>query len=254
MPEKKPQLPIKEQLKILLKIQEYDSQLLELQMRKSFFPDLLKQLKEEIKNLEAEFKEKSDRLTEVKKELDLMELTLKQEEQALKDSQDKLLKVSTNKEYDAVQMEIETHEEKIAEAEEKIIVLLDEQKSLEKEVAELEERLKKTKELNESRIAEIKKNSQEIDQIIEKIKAEKAHLEEKVSMRLLNKYRQIRQGQQGVAVVPVVDRACGGCHQALPPQRIQEIRAGKLVICESCGRILVDPESLKGDEDKEKKQ
>ncbi len=251
MPQNKP-LSTKEQLKILLKIQEYDSQLLELEMRKSFFPDLLKQLEDEINQLQEEFDAKSSRLTEVKKEIDLLELTLKEEEQALADAQDRLLKVSTNKEYDAVQQEIDAHKEKIAEAEERMIVLLDEQKTLEKEVAELEEKLKKTKELNESRIEEIKKNSQEIDAIIERINAEKAQLEEKVSPRLLNRYRQIREGQQGVAVVPVVDQACGGCHQALPPQRIQEIRAGKLVICESCGRILVDPESLKDDEGENK--
>ena len=247
MPPQGPKLSTKEQLRILLKIQEYDNQLMELEMRKSFFPDLLQQLQEEIESLQAEYDEKSARLTEVKKEIDLLEITLKEEEQALTESQDKLLKVSTNKEYDAVQQEIETHKEKIAQAEARMIVLLDEQKTLEKEVAELEEKLKKTRELNEARIEEIRKNSEELDKTIEKIKAEKERLEQKISQRLLRKYRQIREGQQGIAVVPVVDRACGGCHQALPPQRIQEIRAGKIVTCESCGRILVELETLNED-------
>ena len=235
---------MKEQLKLLLRVQEYDSKLLELDMRKSFFPDLLKQLKTGIEQLKKNYKEKSDRLIEVKKEIDFLELELESEEEKLKGSNEKLPNVSTNKEYDAVQLEIQTHQEKIDDAEQKSIVLLDEQSSLEKEVSDLETNLKDTVAKNKSRIKEIEKNSVEIDDIIVKIQLERDKIASKISKPLLNKYRQIRRGKQGVAVVSIVDRACGGCRQALPPQRIQEIRAGKLTICENCGRIIVELETL----------
>ncbi|RKZ33576.1 hypothetical protein DRQ33_04000, partial [bacterium] len=212
----KKKLTMKEQLRLLLRIQEYDSRLLELEMRKSFFPDLLKQLEQEIENLQTEYEQKSARLKEVKKEIGMLELTLKEEEDALQGSQDRLMNVSTNKEYDAVQLEIQSHKEKIADAEEKLIVLLDEQSTLEKDVEQLKEKIGITTKENKSRIEEIKKNSQEINGIIEKIQAERDNLAEKVSTPLINRYRQIRRGRQGVAVVPVVERACGGCRRALP--------------------------------------
>ncbi|RKZ26783.1 hypothetical protein DRQ29_04410 [bacterium] len=237
-------LSMKQQLKLLLKVQEYDSKLLELDMRKSFFPDLLTQLKTEMEKLKEEYETKKNRLTEVKKEIDFLEIELEENEKKLKSSQERLSTVSTNKEYDAVQLEIQTLEEKIADTEQRSIVLLDEQSSLEKEVAELEEKVKNTIERNKAQIEEIEKNSSEIDGLIEKIREERDEIASQISRPLLSKYRQIRKGRQGVAVVPIVDRACGGCRQALPPQKIQDIRAGKLTICENCGRIIVELETL----------
>ncbi len=240
----KGKLSMKEMLKLLLTIQEYDSKLLELEMRKSFFPDLLKQLKDEVENLEEKLTQKKERFSEVKKEIDMLELNLATEKTGLDTSQKRLMKVSNNKEYDAVQTEIRTHENNIAEIEQQVIVLMDEQETLEKEVSEIEEKFGEKQKENKSRIKEIETNASQIDSIIEKVRAERENLTNKVSPRLIRKYDMIRSGKQGVAVVPIVDRACGGCRQALPPQRIQEIRAGKLVICENCGRIIVDIEKI----------
>ena len=240
----KEKLSMREMLKLLLEIQEYDSKLLELEMRKTFFPDLLKQLKDEIESLEQELSQKKERLNEVKREIDSLELDLESEKNGLDASQKRLMKVSNNKEYDAVQTEIRTHENNIAEIEQRLIVLMDEQETLEREVADIQEKYDETSRVNRSRISEIETNAAEIDGIIEKVRAERDHLASKVSRRLIRKYDMIRSGKQGVAVVPIVDRACGGCRQALPPQRIQEISAGKLVICENCGRIIVDVEKL----------
>ena len=65
---------------------------------------------------------------------------------------------------------------------------------------------------------------------------------EKVEERLLNSYDRIRANyRNGLAVVPVERDACGGCFNAIPPQRQSEIRQRKkIIVCENCGRILVD--------------
>jgi len=242
MPKSKTKLPMKEQLRLLLKVQEFDSQLLEVDLRKAFFPDLLVQLQEEIDKLEKEFGEKAERLVEVKKEIGLLELEVESENTGFQKSQKKLTKVTTNKEYDAVQLEIQTHEVKIGEAEQRIIVLMDEQENLERDVEKLETEVKETIAKNKNRIKEIKRNSQEIDSVIAKIQKKRDKVSSQISPQLLNRYRQIRSGREGIAVVPIVERACGGCRISLPPQTIQEVRAGKLVICESCGRLIVDIE------------
>lgn len=242
--EKREKLSIREMLSLLLTVQEYDNKLMELEMRKSFFPDLLKQLKQQVEELRENFKQQSDRLVEIKKEIGLLETDLQSERNELKNSQKRLLKVSTNREYDAVQTEIRGHSDRIAEIEQRIIVLMDEQEIIERELDELKEKLADTEKENLSRISEIERNAADIDGVIEKVRAEREHLASRISRRIMRRYDLIRGGQQGVAVVTIVERACGGCRQALPPQRIQEVRAGKLVICENCGRIIVDVERI----------
>ena len=64
----------------------------------------------------------------------------------------------------------------------------------------------------------------------------------KVEERLLNSFNRIRKNyRNGLAVVPVERDACGGCFNAIPPQRQSEIKQRKkIIVCENCGRVLVD--------------
>ena len=79
----------------------------------------------------------------------------------------------------------------------------------------------------------------------EAVLAEKsAAAKEKVEPRLLSAYERIRNSyRNGLAVVPIVRDSCGGCFNVIPPQRQSEIRQHKkIIVCEQCGRILVDPD------------
>ena len=91
----------------------------------------------------------------------------------------------------------------------------------------------------------------ELDKIIATTEKEEKHFNklsvearEKVEPRLLHSYDRIRSNyRNGLAVVPVLRDACGGCFNAIPPQRQSEIRQRKkIIVCENCGRILVDNE------------
>ena len=71
-----------------------------------------------------------------------------------------------------------------------------------------------------------------------------ADAREKVEERLLHSYDRIRKNyRNGLAVVPVDRDACGGCFNAIPPQRQSDIRQRKkIIVCENCGRVLIDRE------------
>ena len=66
--------------------------------------------------------------------------------------------------------------------------------------------------------------------------------EKVIDERLLNAYTRLRDSvRNGLAVVPVLRDACGGCFNTVPPQRQMDISARKkVIVCEHCGRILVD--------------
>jgi hypothetical protein len=78
----------------------------------------------------------------------------------------------------------------------------------------------------------------------EKLK-EKAHtFEEKIEPRLLTSFKRIRKNaRNGLGIVYVQRDACGGCFNKIPPQRQLDIKMHKkIIVCEYCGRILIDPE------------
>jgi len=102
-----------------------------------------------------------------------------------------------------------------------------------------------------SKEAVLKTKKDELDKIIATTEKEEKHFNklsaearEKVDERLLNSYDRIRKNyRNGLAVVPVERDACGGCFNAIPPQKQSEIKQRKkIIICENCGRILVDEE------------
>jgi len=91
----------------------------------------------------------------------------------------------------------------------------------------------------------------ELDDITRDTQKEEEQLEEKstelqtsIEERLLTAYKRIRiNARNGLAVVSVQRDACGGCFNQIPPQRQLDIKSRKkIIVCEYCGRILVDDE------------
>ncbi|MFN5761677.1 MAG: zinc ribbon domain-containing protein, partial [Sphingobacteriales bacterium] len=152
--------------------------------------------------------------------------------------------VKNNREYEAIQKEIEmqTLEMKLAEkhikdANEEISDKARVLDTAKKNIAAKEGNLKHKKGELEKIISETEKEENEY-------RAQAVKAREKVDERLLISFERIRKNyRNGLAVVPIVRDACGGCFNAIPPQRQSEIRQRKkIIVCENCGRILVDEE------------
>ena len=105
----------------------------------------------------------------------------------------------------------------------------------EEKIATVEETLKVKRSELEKISADTEKEEQQLT-----VKSEAA--KEKVDPRLLTAYERIRTSyRNGLAVVPILRDSCGGCFNVIPPQRQSEIRQHKkIIVCEHCGRILVD--------------
>jgi predicted nucleic acid-binding Zn-ribbon protein len=107
-----------------------------------------------------------------------------------------------------------------------------------KNIANKEANLKVKKSELDKIIAETEKEEKEYTVLSQKARAS-------VDARLLTSFDRIRKNfRNGLAVVPVVRDACGGCFNAIPPQRQSEIRQHKkIIVCENCGRVLVEEET-----------
>jgi uncharacterized protein len=235
---------VEEKLLTLLNLQKIESKLDEVQILKGELPMEVSDLEDEIQGLHA-------RETRIEEEINGINEFINQKKEAITESSNLTKKyekqtenVKNNREFEAINKEIEmqTLEMKLAEkhikdANEEIsdkARLLDAAK---KNIATKETNLKHKKGELEKIIGETEKEEQEY-----RIDADTA--KEKVDPRLLASYERIRKNyRNGLAVVAIVRDACGGCFNAIPPQRQSEIRQRKkIIVCENCGRILVDEE------------
>jgi predicted nucleic acid-binding Zn-ribbon protein len=158
----------------------------------------------------------------------------------LKQYEEQLYKVQTNKEYDAISLEIDTKKMEIKELENKILQSLEDEEELKNNIEELVADLKKLEE-------QLSEYRNELSEIMQHTESEEARLANErqaivsdIDRRYQNQYDRIRKAKGGLAVVPIKKNSCGGCFSAVPPQKIVEIREmNRLFTCEYCGRILI---------------
>ncbi len=232
---------LKDDLAKLLKLQEKDSQILDQETEAGDIPEKLKERQDILKAKQEALHVIKKMAEDAAKEKKLLELDVDSKNQAIKKLSGQLNDVKTNKEYSALQQEINHAKEDVLKGEEAII---------EKLMLDDDIKLKLTKGSEEVKAEEAKLKAEE-----EKLKAEGKQLEEAVKTekaerevlasavedkKLLARYEQIRANAgNGVAAIAVVNHSCGGCGTMLRPQETIEIhKFTHIVECEDCGRIF----------------
>lgn len=152
--------------------------------------------------------------------------------------------VRNNREYENLSKEIEFQTLEIELCEKKI-------REFNAAAKQRREDLERAQELINDRSEDLAQKKSELEEIISETKQEEEKLREKakqiegkIEERLLNAFKRIRKNaRNGLAVVAVERDACGGCFNKIPPQRQLDIRLRKkIIVCEYCGRILIDQE------------
>lgn len=242
---------VAEKLKALWNLQQIDSQLDEIQILKGELPMEVSDLEDEIAGLDTRVKKLKAILKESEQEIAKMQTMAKEADANIKKYQKQLDEVRNDREYEALQKEIELAKLDIQLSEKKVREAkagLDGKKD---NLAVAEARMEaKQKELDAKKV--------ELQGIIEKTEEEEKRLRTRsekarqgIEERLLNAYDKTRRTyRNGLSVVTVERNSCGGCFNNVPPQVQLEIGLHKKIIaCEHCGRILVDasiahPESV----------
>lgn len=223
----------------LAELQKVDSEILEIESLRGDLPQQVEQLQAQLNAAESALSETKQKYDACLKEKAGLEMAVKEANEKKEKYKAQLYEVKTNREYDAISMEIEAVDIRVAEAENRLLELID-----------IEESLKETLEQKEDTFntlsAEFDTKKGDLLKLMAKTEKEELALQDQrekilrhIDMRTTATYTRI-QRKYGNAIVPVVRRACGGCYKALPPQRVLETRRrDKLILCEVCGRILV---------------
>ena len=231
---------MRESLHHLLKIQEIDKEITALHQSQVDYPLEIATLETELKTARDQLDAQQQNREELQKNRRALELDLGAIEADLKKHQDRLYEVKTNKEYDALQIEIATLQDRKDDCE---IAILDRIEQIEEIAAQLGEDEKYYGEIKQDRQKRIDELTTQLNSLEENVRdweEKRAVIEPVVDPKLLTLYNRIRKGvRDGVAVVPVHKGACGGCYRQLSPQRLVEVRrANSILRCDNCARIL----------------
>lgn len=229
-------------LKALYQLQLIDSNIDRLRTVRGELPLEVSDLEDTVLGLETRLANVTEEVAELENQLNEKKQNIKDFQANIKKYEAQQGKVRNNREYDAITKEIEFQNLEIQLAEKR-------QKEAKAAITIKAELLEKSKIEFEERSKDLKVKKAELEEIISETEKEEKDLlieSEKASAaieeRLLNAYKRIRSNtKNGLAVVAVERDACGGCYNKIPPQRQLDIRTNKkIIVCEHCGRILVD--------------
>lgn len=231
---------MKSNLLVLIELQKIDNELQALEELKGDLPQRVKEITEEVDNLAQTTSARQQELEETRRQRFHWDGELKALQDKLNKYREQLYAVKSNREYDAITLEIETVEQKIDETETKILELIEKEEKAAAAVKELESQLVSVRE-------NLAAKEQELQQKISKTEAEfkqwqlkRQALLPQIRKPILATYERIRKVRGRKTVVELSKYACGGCYSAIPPQKALEIRnMDQLILCESCGRILI---------------
>ena len=234
---------VEERLKALYVLQEIDSNIDKIRTIRGELPMEVADLEDEIVGLNT-------RITNINEEIANLTDQVNKKKQAAKDSKEQIKKyeaqqdkVKNNREFDSLNKEIEFQNLEIQLAEKR-------SKEFAIEVSTKNVILEETQNILNDRESVLKLKETELASIVEETKKEEDQLVKIaakartiIDERLLTAYTRVRtNARNGLGVVAIQRDACGGCFNKIPPQRQLDIRQHKkVIVCEHCGRILVDP-------------
>ncbi|MBS1759204.1 MAG: hypothetical protein JST23_03690 [Bacteroidetes bacterium] len=239
---------VQEKLTSLVTLQKIESKLDEIQILKGELPMEVADLEDEIQGLHARQTRIEEEINGINEFIEQRKIAIKEAEALIKKYEKQSSDVKNNREFEAINKEIEMQQLEMKLAEKHI-------KDANEEIAEKVVLLDKAKKNIAAKEGVLATKKSELEKIIvtnEKEEKHYNHLAEDarkhVEPRLLASYQKIRSNyRNGLAVVQVERDACGGCFNAIPPQKQSEIKQHKkIMICENCGRILVDEELHNG--------
>ncbi len=237
-------MSVEQKLKNLYSLQTKLSEIDEIKTLRGELPLEVQDLEDEIAGLLLRLQKYEDEIEHIKEDVTRKQESIKEAQAMMARYQSQLDNVSNNREYDNLSKEIEFQSLEIELLRKKIN---DTERLINLKTGDLE----KGRTALAARQQDLEQKKAELDEIVASTKADEEKLREKaksiettIEPRLLTAFKRIRQStRNGLGIVYVQRDACGGCFNKIPPQRQLDIRMRKkIIVCEYCGRIMIDPE------------
>ena len=238
------EMPVEERQKTLYQLQTTLSGIDEKRALRGELPLEVQDLEDEIEGLTIRIEKIQNEIAEFEQAITLKKGEIENARASVERYKTQLNDVKNNREYDTLSKEIEFQSLEIELCNKKI-------KEASFRIEEKKSELAQSQEVIDDRRQALEAKKSELDEIMEETRAEEEKLmakvkdlESKIDPRLLTSFKRIRKNaRNGLGIVYVQRDACGGCFNKIPPQRQLDIKMHKkVIVCEYCGRILIDPE------------
>ncbi|MBP7170745.1 MAG: hypothetical protein KBA42_10685, partial [Bacteroidales bacterium] len=233
-------------LRFLYKLQQVDSKIDKIKLLRGELPLEVQDLEDEIEGLTTRIDNYKKEIHDLETQINQKKIEIKDAEALIKKYQEQQKNVRNNREYDSLTKEIEYQTLEIELCNKRI-------KEYTQQIKDKKQQVEQTEKTVEERTHDLNVKKQELENITQETQKEEDELYRlsdeyalNIEPRLLTAYKRIRgNARNGLAVVTVQRDACGGCFNKIPPQRQLDIKMHKkVIVCEYCGRILVDDSLL----------
>ncbi len=235
---------VEEKLTSLYQLQTILSEIDKIKILRGELPLEVKDLEDEIVGLGTRIENITNEIKKLHENVVGYKEEMEQAERLIAKYTEDQNNVRNNREFDLLNKEIEYN---------KLVIEHDEKKinDARREERQKTDELERTKNQLDERQKDLELKRSELDEIVSETKAEEEKLREQarnleltIEARLLASFKRIRKNSRnGLGIVYVERDACAGCFSKIPPQRQMDIRMRKkIIVCENCGRIMIDPE------------
>lgn len=242
---------VEKRMTALYKLQLVDSKNDKLKDLRGELPLVVQDLEDEIAGLETRIEHLNDSIAEFESAVAAKKNSITESNALIKKYEEQQMKVRNNREFDSLSKEIEFQKLEIELSEKRI-------REFNEQIVEKNELIEQAQEKLNDKKSHLQHKKDELQNIIQETQNDEETLLQKseelskeIEPRLLNAYTRIRSNSRnGLAVVTVERNACGGCFNQIPPQRQLDVASrGKVIVCEHCGRILIDKDLAQEIED-----
>jgi predicted nucleic acid-binding Zn-ribbon protein len=240
-PEEK-EISIEEKLRALHELQLVVSAIDKIKVLRGELPLEVQDLEDEIAGLKTRIHNLEDEIKSIETAISNKKIAIRESQNLITKYTEQQNNVRNNREFDSLAKEIEFQNLEIQLSEKRI-------REYTSDMEAKNEAIKTSKNQLNDRLEDLARKNRELEEITEetrieeeKLKAKADKIESFVESRLLTAFKRIRKNaRNGLAVVTIQRDACGGCFNKIPPQRQLDIASRKkIIVCEYCGRILVD--------------
>jgi uncharacterized protein len=226
-------------LEKLIQLQQIELQIKDYSDRIELLPKHLAALEQKLNATVQSLSSSQDRISRLALEKRKLEGMIQDIEQKNSRYREQLLDVKTNEQYKALLHEIEFNNLEIRKTEDNVLLKMEEEEKLRKEVVQIEQQLHTEKEKIDSEKKAAQAEADKDRQLLQELGARRQSLVQEVNPSLLETYARIARFRKGVALARARGDSCEACHVRIRPQVLTQIMAGEAILtCDSCDRIL----------------
>ncbi len=236
------ELTVEEKLRALYKLQKINSEIDKIRTLRGELPLEVQDLEDEIAGLETRIEKLQEEIKSFDSAMSSKKNDMVNSKALIKKYEEQQNNVRNNREFDSLSKEIEYQTLEIELSEKRIKEFLAQAKEKIEYIEESKKNLEERKNDLQMKKGELEDITSDTQKEEENLLKKRSEYEQIIEERLLTAYKKIRKNaRNGLAVVSVERDACGGCFNQIPPQRQLDIRSRKkIIVCEYCGRILID--------------